>query len=813
MRKLHLGVGRLAAAAGLTVALVLGSTRGVLAVPTPPTGLSATPLACIYVALEWNPSNSSSVPLYGYKLYRNGLFFKWEREPSTSSYDLSVLGGTTYAYEVVAVDNNGVESAGSFATVHTPPCSDSIPPSVPTGVTAGAAGCRAIALAWSTSADAARLRGYRVYRNGAFVEQILAPATSTIDASVAPSTTYSYAVSSFDGAGNESGRSSPVVATTPPCGDDPPHAVAGPDQFTQTLTPVAFSAAGSFDTDDAIVSYRWDFGDGGTAFGVGASHTYGHAGTYVVTLTVTDGRGLTGVDRASVFALNRPPVAHAGPDLAVTTGTAVAVNGAASSDPDGRIVTYIWSFGDGAGAAGVSATHVYRAAGVYPVTLTVVDDVGAGASDTAFVTVTSASSGTPSQWARRLGGSSADLGRAVVIENDGAVVVAGRLASPSGSDVLLAKYAADGTPLWSRTSVGSGVAEAYGLARDAAGNLFITGRLVGTVDVGGGPLTSAGDTDAFVAKYSTVDGSHLWSRRLGGAQEDIGYAVTVDAGGDVVVTGFFQGAADLGGGPTSSVLGGLDTFVAKYAGADGRYVWARDVGGAGDDIGYGIAADRSGGVFVTGFFMGRMVFGTTILLGTGGSNQVFVAKLAASDGSAVWARGIGSTGNERGYAIAVDRTGDVLVTGFFQGTVDFGGGPLASAGGSDVFVAKYAGASGGYLWSRSAGGPGEDYAYGVATDGNGDVVVTGRFRDEADFGSGMLVGAGDTDVFVAKYAGTTGAPVWSQSYGGPGTDVGNAVAAAGTHIALTGSFEGTVDFGGTTLSGDLSDIFVLSLAP
>ena len=73
----------------------LGSSRGVLAVPTPPTGLSATPLACIYVALEWNPSNSSSVPLYGYKLYRNGLFFKWEREPSTSSYDLSVLGGTT----------------------------------------------------------------------------------------------------------------------------------------------------------------------------------------------------------------------------------------------------------------------------------------------------------------------------------------------------------------------------------------------------------------------------------------------------------------------------------------------------------------------------------------------------------------------------------------------------------------------------------------------------------------------------------------------------------------------------------------------
>jgi len=393
------------------------------------------------------------------------------------------------------------------------------------------------------------------------------------------------------------------------------------------------------------------------------------------------------------------------------------------------------------------------------------------------------------------------------------VVVGGRLSSAISSQEIIAKYSARGTQLWSRTSNGTGVAEVYGLAHDAAGNVMVAGRIVGTVDLGGGPLTSAGGPDIFVAKYSGVDGSHLWSRRFGGPQSDIAYGVAVDDGGDVVVTGFFQGAADLGGGAVHSILGGLDTFVAKYAGADGRYLWSRDLGGGGDDIGYAVAADGSGGVFVTGFFMGRMVFGTTILITTAGSNNVFVAKLDATTGARVWARGYGSAANERGYGIAVDRSGDLLVTGFFQGSVDFGGGPLTSLGGSDVFVAKYAGGTGAHVWSRSAGGASEDYAYGVAADANGDAVITGRFKGTVDFGNGPLTAA-DADVFVAKYAGATGASLWSRGYGGPGADVGYAVAADATRIVVTGAFESAADFGGTVLrSAGLSDLFVLSVVP
>ena len=805
---------------GVSLLLLVGAAASANALPTPPTGLTVTPIGCNSVSLAWNPSTAVDVPLYGYKLFRDGVFFKWEREPSTSSYDVGLAGGTTYTYSVVAVDDHGNPSAASVASLTTPTCSDGTAPSVPTALTASPVNCGVIALAWGASTDTggAGLRGYRLYRNGAFLRQVLAPATSAFDTGLAPSTTYTYAVSAVDGPGNESATSRPVTSTTPACTinnqNQPPHAVAGPDVFQLTLTPAFFSAAGSFDADDGIVSYAWDFGDGSRGFGLSTSHVYGHGGVYTVTLTVTDQGGLSATDTATVYIINRAPVANAGPDRAVTTGTAAVLNGGGSYDPDGAIVSYFWTFGDGSWATGARQTHVYTAAGVYPVALTVTDDFGVSATDSLLVTVTPApTSGVPSQWARRLGGASADIGHAVAIEEEGAVVVAGRLSDGGGPQMLVAKYSATGTQLWSRTSTGTGAAEAYGVARDGAGNVVVVGWLQGTINLGGAPLSSVGSSDIFVAKYSGVDGAHLWSRRYGGAMTDIAYGVAVDTSGDVVVIGFFQQAADLGGGTVPSVLGELDTFVAKYAGADGSYLWARDVGGAGDDLGYAVATDASGGVFVTGFFTGRMSFGATTLLSTAGSNNIFVAKLAGADGTPAWAHGMGSTGSERGYDVAVDRNGDLLVAGFFQGTVDFGGGPLTSAGSSDVFVAKYTGATGGHLWSRSAGGPGEDYAYGVAVDANGDAVVTGRFKSTVDFGSGALTAA-DSDVFVAKYAGGTGAPLWSRGYGGPGVDMGNAVATAGTRIVVTGSFESAADFSGTLLrTAGFSDLFLLSVVP
>jgi hypothetical protein len=162
----------------------------------------------------------------------------------------------------------------------------------------------------------------------------------------------------------------------------------------------------------------------------------------------------------------------------------------------------------------------------------------------------------------------------------------------------------------------------HGIAVDSAGNVLLTGRFDGTVDFGGGPLSSAGSTDIFAVKLD-AQGQHLWSRRLGGTDYEEGSGIAVDSAGNALLTGYFAGTADFGGGPLSSA-GYYDVFVVKLD-AQGQHLWSRRVGG---------------------------------------------------------------TSNDRGYGIAVDGVGNVLLTGEFLGTADFGGGPLSSAGSYDAFAVK-----------------------------------------------------------------------------------------------------------------------------
>ena len=150
-----------------------------------------------------------------------------------------------------------------------------------------------------------------------------------------------------------------------------------------------FSSEGSMDADGTIVSYAWDFGDGTTSSAASPTHTYVAAGTYGVTLTVTDNTGDSSSDATSAtieaVTVNALPVADAGGPYAGFVGESIAFNGGASSDTDGSIVRHDWDFGEGTTAmdAGPNPTHAYSAAGSYTVTLTVVDDAGTTDSATA----------------------------------------------------------------------------------------------------------------------------------------------------------------------------------------------------------------------------------------------------------------------------------------------------------------------------------------------------------------------------------------------------------------------------------------------
>jgi PKD repeat protein len=152
---------------------------------------------------------------------------------------------------------------------------------------------------------------------------------------------------------------------------------------------VLFDGAGSSDSDGAIVAYAWGFGDGSTGAAVNPAHPYEAAGTYTVSLTVTDTDGLT--DTATTTATiadvpPQPPVADPNGPYSSTVGDQVTFDGSGSVDPDGTIASYLWDFSDGSTGAGVNPTHTYLTPGTYTVSLTVTDDDGL--TNTATTTAT-----------------------------------------------------------------------------------------------------------------------------------------------------------------------------------------------------------------------------------------------------------------------------------------------------------------------------------------------------------------------------------------------------------------------------------------
>ncbi len=154
--------------------------------------------------------------------------------------------------------------------------------------------------------------------------------------------------------------------------------------------PVHFDAACSADPDGSIALYAWDFGDGATGTGNAADHTYDAAGTYIVALVVTDDGGLTDTasDSLVVHPQPIPPTASfVFAPASPLAGDTVSFDASASADADGWIVNYAWDFGDGGTASGVTATHAYAAAGLYPVLLTVTDNDGLPGTATKAVNV------------------------------------------------------------------------------------------------------------------------------------------------------------------------------------------------------------------------------------------------------------------------------------------------------------------------------------------------------------------------------------------------------------------------------------------
>jgi hypothetical protein len=314
---------------------------------------------------------------------------------------------------------------------------------------------------------------------------------------------------------------------------------------------------------------------------------------------------------------------------------------------------------------------------------------------------------------------------------------------------------------------------------------------------------------------------------FGGTSNDSGYSIAVDSSGNVYTTGFFEGTVDFDPGAGTTTLtsaGSADVFVSKLD-SSGALVWAKSFGGASNDVGRSIAVDSSGNVYTTGFFEGTVDFdpgaGTSNLTSAGGAD-VFVSKLNSS-GVLVWAKSFGGASLDVGISIAVDSSGNVYTTGYFQGTADFDPGAgtsnLTSAGDFDIFVSKLD-SSGNFVWAKSFGAAAVDTGNSIAVDSSGNVYTTGIFAGTVDFdpgaGTTTLTSAGSVDIFVSKLD-SSGALVWAKGFGGASLDVGNSIAVDSSgNVYTSGYFNGTADFdpgaGTSTLtSAGGADIFVLKL--
>ncbi|MBI3722626.1 hypothetical protein HY251_01525 [bacterium] len=380
-------------------------------------------------------------------------------------------------------------------------------------------------------------------------------------------------------------------------------------------------------------------------------------------------------------------------------------------------------------------------------------------------------------------------------------------------------------------SAGASDGAANAVAAFEDGSYVVAGSFSGSALLGatqltstGGPtfgtgasssLTSAGGKDAFLACYK-ADGTLAWVASAGGTADDVATAIAGFPDGTVSVAGHFSGTATFATGLTLTSTTEA-VFVARYSPL-GKPIWAQRVSGTGDAFAFGVAASPDGRTIVAGSFTGTATFGSLPPI-TSGSSGTAADAFAASfntDGSASWvSQGSASTSKgAAGLAATVLRDGSTVVAGRFEGTATFGATTLASAGGTDAFVARYDG-KGALVWAMSAGGTGDDAGAAVAAFADHTIAVSGCFQGTASFGASAATSKGGKDGFVVRLD-SLGAPLWFQQISGTAEESVNGVAALGDGSAVVaGSFGSTATIGpGCTLSASgAKDGFAAKLAP
>lgn len=258
-----------------------------------------------------------------------------------------------------------------------------------------------------------------------------------------------------------------------------------------------------------------------------------------------------------------------------------------------------------------------------------------------------------------------------------------------------------------------------------------------------------------------------WTTQIGTPQVDQSGGVAVDGAGNAYITGLTNGSLD------GTNAGNFDAFLTRID-ASGNVLWTRQIGTVSFDGSTSIAVDGAGNSYITGRTNGNL--GGT----SEGGSDAFLMKFDTS-GNQVWARQVGTAESDRGWAVAVDGSGNVYISGDTKGSFD----GFGNQGEKDAFLVKFD-TSGNKLWTRQIGTEYTDTSDAVAVDNAGNVYISGITK--GDLGG---TNAGSFDAFLAKFD-SSGNQVWMRQFGTTANEGGQAVS-----VDVSGNIYVSGDTGGS----------------
>lgn len=355
--------------------------------------------------------------------------------------------------------------------------------------------------------------------------------------------------------------------------------------------------------------------------------------------------------------------------------------------------------------------------------------------------------------------------------------------------------------VWANNATGLRSEEGNAVAVDKQGNVLITGFYDDlssgpyTIDIGSTTLTSKGGVDIFVAKYNSA-GQLLWAKTIGGVGEDRSTGIATDAAGNVYVCGYFNSATIYCDSISANTTAGFNVFVCKYN-SSGAIEWINTAGGSSADYCYSITVEPNGIGYLTGMFKSpTLSFGNINL-----NNQyaTFSAKLFIAKfnptGNWVWAKTL-SDGVSSGNGICLGRNADLFLTGSYSGTAVFDTTTITSNGSKDIFIARYD-TSGNTLWVKGIGGSLEESGNAVTSDIHGNAILTGFTKSiSLQIGGNSYSNSGSPDGDILIIQyNLSGAFNWARKATGYSNDTGLSISADGLGNTYTTGY-----YNGSTLS-------------